>query len=102
MVSYRNGGNGLFTKRMGDLHHVGHTILENGGDEIFIIKYENVDYTDNPALLNVVVVASLDSNVDNLDVGKLALFAPQDEFFYVKNLTIVNYGSGGAISGTIS
>ena len=100
-MSYRNGGNGLFSKRHGDLHHIGHTLLENRGDEINIIHYVNVVYTQNPTFLNVLVVARLTPNIEQSNVGKVALNAPQNEYFYVKNMTIVNYGSGGAITGNI-
>lgn len=64
------------------------------------MHYQNVDYTDDPVLLNVMVVASLTPNVQDHAVGRLALNAPQDEYFYVKNMTVINYGSGGAITGT--
>ena len=40
--SYRNGGNGLFSKRHGSLHHRGHTlVVENGG----VGMLENVEYS---------------------------------------------------------
>ena len=99
LVSYRNGGNGFFSKRHGDLHHVGHTLLENGGDEISIVHYQNVIYTNDPTFLNVMTVARLSPNTELSNVGKRALNAPQNEFFYVKDMTVVNYGSGGAITG---
>ena len=62
---------------MGDLHHIGHTLIENGGDEISIVHYVSVDYTQDPALLNVMCVSSLTSNIQDTNIGKLALFAPQ-------------------------
>ena len=89
----------MFSKRHGDLHHIGHTLIEKGGDEISIVHYQNVIYTNNPVLLNVMTVANLTPNIIQSKVGKRALNAPQNEFFYVKNMTVVNYGSGGAITG---
>lgn len=98
LTSFRNGGNGLFSKRHGDLHHYNHILLENGGDEISIVKYYNVPYyTNYPTFNNVLAIASL-NNIHDAAVGKFAIYAPSLEHFFVSNMTIVNYGAGGAIS----
>ena len=98
-VSFRNGGIGLFNRDVGSLHYHGFSILENGGGEIFIKKL-HVDYTMNPMFLNTLLVGSLDPFFDSsTDLGKYAITSPQLEHFYVKNVTIVNYGTTGALQG---
>lgn len=100
MLSYRNGGNGMFSKRHGDLHHIGHTFLENGGHDISIIHYLSVPYTLDPTFRDILFVATLDPHFnENTDLGKFAIWAPQEEYFYVKNSTFINYGTFGALSG---
>jgi hypothetical protein len=100
LLSYRNGGNGLFSKRHGDLHHIGHTLLENGGDEVSIVKYVRVGYTNDPTFSDCLFVGSLDKNFESSwDLWKFGLFAPQQGYFYVANSTFVNYGVSGALSG---
>lgn len=99
MLSYRNGAMGLFAKSMGDLHHVGHILVENGGDEISIVRYSTVPYyLDLPAIVDVTVIATLGYVNESASAGKFALNAPQWEFFHVRGLTIINYGGGGAIT----
>ncbi|CAM9185240.1 unnamed protein product, partial [Ectocarpus fasciculatus] len=100
MVSYRNGNLGLFTKEMGDIHHIGHSIIENGGTGIHIVKYEHVDYDYNPALLDILLVGTLNPpDHDNFFVGGVAaIHAPQDDYFYIKNITFLNYGRTAAIA----
>eukprot|EP01035_Chromulina_nebulosa_P037684 gene37684-50877_t len=98
--SYRNGGNGLFSKKHGSLHHRGHTLVENGGDEVDIVHYIHVDFDMNPTFEDCLLVGSLDPNFQESDyVGKCGIFAPQDEFFYVKNSTFMNYGKSGVLTG---
>jgi hypothetical protein len=100
MLSYRNGASGLFSKKHGDLHHIGHTFLENGGHDVNIIHYQHVPYTIDPTFLNILFVGSLNPNFDeNTNLWKFAIWAPQDEFFYVKNSTFLNYGTYGALTG---
>lgn len=100
LVSYHNGGNGIFSKHHGSLHHVGASIIGNAADEIHISFYENVDYDDNPTFYNVLLVGSLNPNFNpSWNLGKAAIYSPQGEYFYVKNATIMNYGSSGALSG---
>lgn len=87
----------MFSKRHGDLHHIGHSLLENGGNEIHVIKYQIVPYTQDPTFKDILVVADLNaSNVAS--VSKFGVFSPQGEFFYMDNITFVNYGDAGAIT----
>eukprot|EP01036_Dinobryon_divergens_P027890 gene27890-36744_t len=100
MNSYRNGGNGLFSKRHGSIHHRGHTLVENGGDEVSIVHYNNVAYDMNPTFEDCLFVGSLDSTFQESNyVGKCGIFGPQDEYFYVKNSTFMNYGQSGVLTG---
>jgi len=94
-TSFHNGGNGIFGKMNGDLHHVNAQLLENGGDEFHLIKYLAVDYTFDPFLKNLLAVGSLTSVAD----WKHAISCPQNEFFYVSGATMINYGFSGAIAG---
>ena len=100
MNSYRNGGNGLFSKRHGSIHHRGHTLVENGGDEVSIVHYQNVAYDMNPTFEDCLFAGSLDPTFQESDyVGKCGIFGPQDEFFFVKNTTFLNYGQSGVLTG---
>lgn len=97
LLSYRNGANGLFSKRHGYLHHIGHTLLENAADEISIVKYVAA-YSNVSTFDNCLIIASLRAPANpTAGAGKLAIFAPQGEYFYIRNTTIVNYGTAGAI-----
>ena len=46
LVSFRNGGNGIFSKEHGDIHHVRPALIENGGDEISGRSPVNVPATE--------------------------------------------------------
>jgi hypothetical protein len=90
LLSYRNGANGIFSKRHGNIHHIGHTLLENGAHEISIMKLINVTYDNNPFFKDVLLVGTLDKNFKSTDdLGKRAIFAPQHEYFYASNITFV-------------
>lgn len=100
MLSYRNGGDGMFSKKHGSIHHRSHTFVENGGDDVSIVKYEYVDYDTNPTFKDTLFVGSVDLEFDeNKNVGHYAIFAPQDEYFYVSNSTFVNYGTHATLTG---
>lgn len=100
LVSFRNGGNGLFSKRHGSIHHIDATFIENGADDVSIVHLENVNYDKNPHLVNAMFVGSLNPAFNvGTSLGKFAIVAPQDEYFYVRNATFVNYGTSGALSG---
>ena len=100
LLSYHNGGNGIFSKVHGDIHHMYPTLVENGGNEINIVRYENVRYTKNPAVQNALLVGTLPENYRaGINLGKLGIWTPQNEYFYIRNVTFVNYGTSGAIAG---
>jgi plastocyanin len=87
---YKNGGNGLFYKKGGDNHHVHSKFAENGVD-IFWTKYST--HAENRLIPNV---------KDCLFWGgrnAQAIFAPQNEYWYVDGATFIDYEDTGAISG---
>jgi hypothetical protein len=97
LTTFSNGGNGLFSKRHGDLHHHNLKSLANGGDDVFIVRYQDVVYTHDPAIKHALVVGAIDSTQS---VYKLALNLPQYEYFYLSDVKIVNYGTQSyAIAG---
>ena len=99
-LSYRNGGNGMFSKNHGDLHHVGYTFLENAGIDISIAHYVHVLYTKDPTFLNTYIIDTLSRDFTiNSHSGGLGVLAPQDEFFYMKDTTAINYGTTPVLSG---
>lgn len=95
-TAWHNGQHGIFGKLNGDLHHVNAKLVENSGDEIFWTKLEEVEYNNDPHIVNLLAVGSIDPE---RAVNKRAIFAPQNEFFYVGSATIVNYGDAGALAG---
>ncbi len=100
LVSFRNGGNGLFSKHHGAIRHYGHSLLENGGDEISIVHYEQVSYDWNATFTDILLVGTLDPAFQpNWNLGKHGIFSPQNEYFYVKNAKFVNYGASGVLTG---
>jgi hypothetical protein len=100
LLAYHNGGPGVFGKRHGDIHHMYPTFVANGASDIDIVHYEDVWYTDNPAVQNALFVGVLPRNYHaGLNLGKFAIWGPQNEYFYVRNATFVNYGDSGAIAG---
>eukprot|EP00595_Chromulina_sp_UTEXLB2642_P001523 CAMPEP_0196766926 /NCGR_PEP_ID=MMETSP1095-20130614/32902_1 /TAXON_ID=96789 ORGANISM="Chromulina nebulosa, Strain UTEXLB2642" /NCGR_SAMPLE_ID=MMETSP1095 /ASSEMBLY_ACC=CAM_ASM_000446 /LENGTH=2258 /DNA_ID=CAMNT_0042131985 /DNA_START=2674 /DNA_END=9450 /DNA_ORIENTATION=- len=99
LISFRNGL-GFFSKRHGDLHHIGYTLIENTGNGISIVKYQNVNYNSDPAISNAIIVGSLDDNFDvSTNFGYVAVWLPQNEYFFINDISIINYGTSGAFSG---
>jgi len=94
-TSFRNGGHGIFGKKNGDLHHINPKLVENSGDDLFWTKLQSVNYDDNPHIVNLLAIAQAEGTYTGRKVG---LFGPQNEYFYVKGATFVNYGEAGAIS----
>ena len=100
LLSFHNGGNGIFGKHHGNIHHMHPILIENGGHEISIRHYETVRYTNNPAVYDALLIGTLPEHYKSgNNLGKFGIWTPQDEYFYIKNVTFVNYGSSGAISG---
>ena len=55
-------------------------------------------YSTDPNILDALVVGSLDPGFNpTRNIGVKGLMTPQRGYFYVKKMTFVNYGSGGAI-----
>ena len=98
LVSFHNNGNGLFTKHHGDLHHISPTLIGNGGNDVNFAKIEMVPYSNNPTIVNSLIVGTLDP-LPNINLGKFGIFAPQGEYFYVSNSTFVNYGTTPVLTG---
>ncbi len=98
-TSYRNGGNGIFGKLNGDLHHVNTKLLDNRNGEIQWVRFEKVNFTWDANFVNLLAVGSIDPSQSTWE--KRALWAPQNEFFYVSGATFVNYKGNGAISGCL-
>lgn len=100
LLSYRNGGNGLFSLHHGSLHHRGYSLIENGADEVSIVHFTHVEYDKNPAFENCLIIGSLNPNFnENWGVGKCGIFAPQDEYFYVRDVAFLNFGVSGVLTG---
>jgi hypothetical protein len=98
LTSWRNGGHGIFGKVNGDLHHINPILMENLGDDYRQIKYEGgISLTWDPNIKNGLFVCA--ANPDTRCWNKKAIFAPQDEFWYVSGATFVGYRDIGAISG---
>ena len=99
-TSFRNGQHGIFGKKNGDLHHINAKLGENSGSDQFWTKLEKVKYHENdPNILNGLFVGRVNGVTDTTDLGKAGLWAPQNEFFHVKDTTFVNYGASGALRG---
>jgi hypothetical protein len=97
-TSYRNYGNGIFNKRVGDLHYINAKLLENAAEEFHWFKYIG-PYDTTPNVVNMLCVAHTDPDVVS---NKRAMWLPQTENFQVSGATFVNYGDFGAISGCAS
>jgi hypothetical protein len=77
-TSFHNGQHGIFGKMNGDLHHINAKLVENGDDELFWTKLEEVEYNFDPHIVNLLAVGSLDPA---RPAGGHAIFGPQNEFF---------------------
>ena len=98
-TAYNNGGNGIFGKANGALHHVNHKLLQNGGGELSWIKYVNVVYTWLPNIQNMLAVGTIDPAQVASAGWKVGIWLSQDEYQYVSGVTFVNYGSSPTLSG---
>lgn len=97
-TSFRNMNHGIFGKHNGDLHHVNPKLVENLNDDYFQIKYlGSLSFTWDPNIKNGLFIATTDP-VNRPAWDKRAIFAPQNEYWYVSGATIVNYGNNGAIA----
>jgi hypothetical protein len=87
---FRNGGNGLFLKKGGDIHHVHSKFAQNGVD-IFWKKYSTH--------LTSRLIPNVKDCVFWGGRNAQAIFAPQHEYWYADGAKFINYGeTTGAIS----
>eukprot|EP01138_Halocafeteria_seosinensis_P003625 gb/GECG01003704.1/.p1 GENE.gb/GECG01003704.1/~~gb/GECG01003704.1/.p1 ORF type:complete len:3814 (+),score=427.70 gb/GECG01003704.1/:1-11442(+) len=96
LTSYRNGGQGIFGYRNGDLQHVNHKILENGALGQMWRFFPTGFREDTPNIKDCLYVGNV--NGEMAPIGQQAIFGPMDDYFHVSGVTIVNYGDSGAIS----
>jgi hypothetical protein len=87
---------GQFHRNVGDLHHLNARYVENYGDQAQW-KILEVAYGQIPHFQHSLFICTLDP-VNN-PCSRKAIWAPQREFFYASDLTIVNFGSSGALAG---
>jgi hypothetical protein len=95
-TSFRNGGNGIFHRNVGDLHWVYPHLIDNGGDAFFWKKYETVGFKNESHVQHALIVGSTNPSAS---VSTAAMHSPQNEFWFGGPMTIVNYGGSGAIRG---
>lgn len=95
-TSYRNGGDGIFHRLVGDVHWIYPHLIENGGEAFFWKKYETVGYKNESHVQHALMVGHTNPSVQ---VSSGAMWTPQNEFWYGGPMTIVNYGSAGALRG---
>ena len=98
-TAFRNGGNGIFGKANGALHHVNHQLLQNAGGELSWVKYVNVNYTWAPCIKNLLAVGTIDPAQMASSGWKVGVWLSQYEYQFVDGVTFVNYGSSPALSG---
>lgn len=67
-----------------------YTCLLNAGDDINIVKFQSVDYTHDPNIVDAFLMGTLSPGGvgEDFSVGKRAIFLPQQEYFYVKNIKV--------------
>eukprot|EP00039_Didymoeca_costata_P018192 m.332487 g.332487 ORF g.332487 m.332487 type:complete len:4620 (+) comp16956_c0_seq1:136-13995(+) len=87
---FKNGGNGLFYKQGGDNHHVFSKFALNGVD-VFWTKYKTHD--ESRYIPNIQDCTFWGGR------GAQAIFAPQNEYFYVSGASFIDYKDDGVLSG---
>ena len=100
LITYHNG-EGMFNKHIGDVHHINYAMIENFGHGMSILKFETFAFKDDPEIFGAIIVGTLNPNFDerNPGSGGNAIKLPQYEYYYVKNITVVNFGIAPAFSG---
>ena len=98
-TAYKNGGNGIFGKVNGALHHVNTKLADNGAGELSWVRYEQVQYGWLPSIQNLLAVGTVDDSAVATLPWKIGLYLSQSEYHYIKGATFVNYGSSPALSG---
>lgn len=95
--TFFHNGQGMFHRNVGDLHHVNARYVENFGEDISWRKYLDVEFDWDPNVRDSLFMCSTNPNARSC--GTRAITAPQTEFWYAANLTLVNYRTVGALSG---
>jgi hypothetical protein len=99
-VSFHNGM-GMFNKHIGDVHHVDYSLIENYGDGISVLKFDTFAYTHDPNILGAIIVGSMNPSFDpSHSIGdQYAIRLPQHEYYYIKDVTVINFGQTHAFAG---
>ena len=98
-TAYKNGGNGIFGKVNGAIHHVNTKLADNMQGELSWVRYEAVVYGWLPSIQNLLAVGTVDSSAVETLPWKIGLWLSQNEYHYIQGATFVNYGSNPALSG---
>ncbi len=96
-TSFRNAGNGIFHRLVGDVHWVSPNLLDNGGDAFFWRFFDFVGFKSESYVKNALMVGRMDGDAP-LTVGASGgMFSPQHEFWMGGPITFVNYDNAGAV-----
>jgi hypothetical protein len=95
-TSFRNGGDGIFHRLVGDVHSMYPHLIDNGGDAFFWKKFDTVGFKSESLVQHALMVGRMDED-PAVEGGSGAMFAPQNEFWIGGPLTIVNYDTRGAL-----
>ena len=95
--TYFHNGQGMFHRNIGDVHHVDSRWIENWGEDVSWKIYRGVEFDWDPNIVNGLFICNTDGSAGGC--GTRAITAPQDEYWYAKGLTLVNYRSVGALAG---
>ena len=98
-TAYKNGGNGIFGKVNGAIHHVNTKLSDNSQGELSWVRYESVVYGWLPSIQNLLAVGTHDSSAVASLPWKIGVWLSQNEYHYIQGATFVNYGSSPALSG---
>jgi len=90
LLSYRNG-RGVFHKEVGDAHHHGYRLFENGLGVEWEKMHEDVGEKSPPNFYKMLVVGSVDGS------GGSGIMAPQKEYWGIEDAYFVNLGNNYAI-----
>ena len=90
LVSFNNGGNALFSKRHGSIHHRGHALLDSGTHDVSIVKLQSVDYTTIPTFQDCMFIGTTRASfsIDDSLGGKHGVLMPQNEYFLHQGLQV--------------
>uniref|UniRef100_A0A0G4ICS1 PA14 domain-containing protein n=1 Tax=Chromera velia CCMP2878 TaxID=1169474 RepID=A0A0G4ICS1_9ALVE len=94
-LNSHHNGQGIFHRNVGDVHHRDHQLIENG-EAFFWKKFPNM-YFDQPAnLQHVLAVGDISGS------GRSGISAPQFEYWWMDDVTLMNFGNGRALAGCSS